>query len=85
MSYDYEKEKAWLFTDEGQREFLKRRDLAKRLLAQAGAVRMYELLLAGSTWNSMACVDRMVELGELKEIPRPGFMAQYRVFVDATD
>jgi len=81
MAYDYDKEKEWLFTDEGQRAFLKRRDLAQRLLEQAGAVRMNELLLTGSAWSSMACVDRMVELGELKEVTRPDVMAQYRVFV----
>ena len=77
MSYNYETEKAWLFTDEGQRQFLKIRDRAKNLLKVAGAFRMAEL--EAVSWGEMACVDRLVELGEIVEWPRESW-AQYRVF-----
>jgi hypothetical protein len=34
---------------------------------------------AHDSWAGMACVDRMVELGEIIEVPTDG-MAQYRIF-----
>lgn len=37
MGYDYNEHRPWLFTDEGQRAFLKARDGLQALLAQSGA------------------------------------------------
>ncbi|HUX16769.1 MAG TPA: hypothetical protein VMW52_09880 [Phycisphaerae bacterium] len=87
MAYDYEREKPNLFTDEGQRMFLRIRDRAHELILAAGAARMQEIIRgnSGELWEMLACVDRLVELGELREItllPQPGPM-QYRVFVRA--
>lgn len=85
MSYDYQTERPWIFTDEGQRQFLKIRDRVKELIETAGAVRMQEAALSGftgSSWQLIACVDRMVELGEIKEISRPGCVGQDRVFTE---
>lgn len=83
--YDYLTEREALFTDEGQRKLLSVRDRVHRLLKQAGAVRMREAIaeLSGSTWVAMACVDRLVELGEIREVTVPAALvfAQYRVFV----
>lgn len=81
--YNYEKEKPFLFTDEGQRKFLKVRDRVKGLLKLAGCVRMQEAIqeCTGSSWESLACVDRLVELKELQEIEQPGVMGQHRLFV----
>jgi hypothetical protein len=86
MSYHYATEKPKIFTEDGQILFLKIRDNAKRLLAQAGAVRCGELIscATGDSWTMLACVDRMVELGELREITKDQCVAgQHRVFVDA--
>ena len=83
MSYDYNAEKAYILTDAGQREFLKVRDFAAKALKVSGAVRAAELMNAascGDSWKMMACVDRLVELGELREIPTDGAW-QHRVFV----
>lgn len=81
--YNYNEQKSELFTDEGQRSFLRIRDRVRELLKLSGAVRMQEALTGtGSNWTLIACVDRMVELGELREInqvERPA--GQYRVFV----
>ena len=82
--YSYETEKPMLFTDEGQKELLKIRDHVSVLLALAGAVRMQEAISVGSgdTWFLFACVDRMVELYELREITLCANAAgQHRVFV----
>ena len=65
--------------------FLKIRDRAQFLLDTAGAFRMGVVLNAasGDTWRMMACVDRMVELGEIREIPLPDVAGQNRIFVPA--
>ena len=87
MSYNYEQEKSGLFTDEGQRMFLRVRDRVRRLLSEAEAFTMGAAIRtagSGSSWQMLACVDRLVELGEIKEITSPGTVAgQNRVFVVA--
>lgn len=83
--YDYQAQRAALFTDEGQRRFLAVRDRVARLLALAGAVRMQEATAktGGESWEALACMDRMVELGEIREITGPDVAGQHRVFVAA--
>lgn len=85
MSYSYETMRSSVFTEDGQVTFLKVRDAAKRLLREAGAV-MAEKAIAGctgDTWTMMACIDRLVELGELREVLNPvSPWGQHRVFVD---
>lgn len=68
MAYDYQTERPWLFTDEGQREFLKVRDRAFFLAEQAGAFMVGKAIerLSGDSWHGLACIDRLVELGEFK-------------------
>ncbi len=80
--YNYETQKAVLFTDEGQRLFLTIRGQAFRMLGDAGAFRLDKAILgiAGDTWDALACIDRMVELGELLELSTDG-PTQHRVFV----
>ena len=80
MSYQYEVKKQKLFTDEGQRHFLKVRDNVKELLATAGAFRV-DKVLSGDSWFCLACVDRLVELGELIELTDEQVAGQDRVFV----
>lgn len=82
MSYNYETERRELFTDDGQRMFLKFRDTTNRLLNIAGAARMDKMMagLTGSSWTMTACADRMVELGEIVEVSPPYSAGQYRMF-----
>jgi hypothetical protein len=83
MPYDYATERDSLFTDAGQRMFLRVRDNAKKLLSAAGAVRCEELIscTAGDSWTMLACVDRLVELGEIREVTQPNTVAgQDRIF-----
>lgn len=83
MSYDYATERPALFTESGQVMFLQIRDNAARLIAAAGAVRVQELIrdVGGDSWMMLACVDRLVELGELREVTSPGCAGQDRVLV----
>lgn len=73
MSYNCQTERAYIFTDEGQKMFLKIRDAAHDLLKIAGAFRQGELLhragIGGDSFSLIACVDRLVELGEIVYIP----------------
>lgn len=82
--YTYESQRENLFNDEGQRLFLEIRDRTFGLLKTAGAARMEEMIRGsvGNFWHMLACVDRMVELGELHEITEAGKVpGQFRVFV----
>ena len=84
MSYNYQTERKEIFTEEGQVLFLKIRDKARECLRIAGAVMMEKLIYnnVGSSWTMMACVDRLVELKELREITPSNCIGQYRVFAD---
>lgn len=77
--YKYDDFKEWLFSDEGQRTFLGIRDHANQLLDTAGAFQLGKII-EGYAWESMACIDRMVELEEIREISEPGAAAQHRIF-----
>lgn len=82
--YEYQKERAGIFTESGQITFLRIRDKVKNLLKLAGAVRMGEAISGvggGSSWTFLACVDRLVELGEIREITKGDIAGQDRVFV----
>jgi hypothetical protein len=85
--YTYETEKVNIFTESGQRKFLAIRDNVQKLLRQSGAVRMQEALTGatGDSWESMACVDRLVELGEIRELKYGDCAGQHRVFVSARE
>lgn len=86
MSYDYTTERPRIFTEDGQRMFLQIRDSTKHLLEQAGAARFQEITrkTCGDSWMMIACVDRLVELGEIREITAPDSCAgQHRVFVNS--
>ena len=83
--YKYEELKQNLFTEEGQRMFLSIRDGVHALIKKAGAVTMGKAMMCGSgggdSWDMMACVDRLVELGEIREIFQAKRSGQDRVFV----
>ena len=69
-SYRYTKERERLFTEEGQQGFLAIRDRVQHLLRDAGACTMGKAIegSVGDTWFMLACVERLVELGEIVEV-----------------
>lgn len=83
--YEYKNHRAHVFTEEGQVMFLKVRDTAFRLMKIAGAASCENLIanLTGSTWDMLACVDRLVELKEIREITQDDVAGQHRVYVRA--
>jgi len=70
MAYNYEEMKPKLFTEENQKLFLEVRDRVFELLSEAGAIKLGAIMdeQIGGTWEMIACVDRLVELGEIKEV-----------------
>lgn len=70
MAYDYEKEKAAVFTEDGQEMFLRIRDWLVEHLAVTGAARVGDIVMhaggPGDTFAMLACIDRLVELKEIQ-------------------
>ena len=83
--YKYEDFKSKVFTEEGQIMFLKVRDFVQKHMELSGAVSMGKVLnhVSGDCWEVMACVDRLVELGEIYELTSKNCMGQYRIFTNA--
>ena len=83
--YDYQNLKPELFTEAEQKTFLAIRDYVHTQLESAGAITMGKAINActGDSWILMAHVDRLVELGEIREIPQYYIRAQDRIFVAA--
>lgn len=83
MSYSYEAEKPWVFTDEGQRALLQMRDWVQSTLKTAGAFQAGRAMGVVSTpdsWKACALLDRLVELGDAVEIPGQACMSQHRIY-----
>lgn len=83
MAYEYENEKQKIFSESGQKLFLKIRDNVGALIDTAGAFAMHAASkgCSGDSWTMLAAVDRLVELGEIKEVPRGDIVGQFRIFV----
>lgn len=84
--YNYKDGKSQLFTEDGQVVFLQVRDTVQRLLKESGAIRMLEVMRCVSgagDWMKMCCVDRLVEIKELRELSygKQEVADQHRVFV----
>ncbi len=86
--YKYNEIKSQIFLEENQQLFLAVRDNVKNLLDVVGvsiiclkdAIAGPDIL--GDTFLMIACVDRLVELGEIREIPTTG-RSQDRLFRNA--
>ena len=79
--YIYSIQKKNILTDEGLEMFLKIRDKKDILLSQSGAVRADKLMCGtGESWDMMACIDRLVELGEIRQVCDNGAW-QDKVFI----
>ena len=70
--YDYQDWRSAVFTEEGQVVFLKVRDNVHRLLKQSGAFKhtFAYIGISSDNYTMAACIDRLVELGEIVEATR---------------
>lgn len=78
--YEYQHERPRLFTDDGQRMFLQIRDQTHKLIDAAGAVTIQKAIanVGGDSWLMLACIDRMIELGEIVRL-QSGYMTQHHI------
>ena len=78
----YEKEKPKLFTEERQEEFLRIRDNVMDRIRKNGVV-MVGKVLSWDSWFVLACIDRLIEIGEIHEVPNPySDFVQHRILVE---
>jgi len=85
--YKYEDLKQEVLKEKNQKDFLRVRDNVDRLLSLSSVFIMEDAIkvVSGDNWTQMAYVDRLVELGEIREIPtdQSKASAQHRVFIRA--
>ncbi len=86
--YVYAEQRDSLFSEKGQVVFMRVRDRVKELLASGRASRMDALLEASwethvEDWTILACLDRLVELEEIRECKYEECAGQHRVFMSA--
>lgn len=81
--YNYKIQKREIFTEDGLVMFTKIRDNAFKLISLAGCARMGEIIAGntGDSWTMLACVDRLVETGEIREIKYGDCAGQNRIFI----
>jgi hypothetical protein len=85
MGYDFKRELESLGANAHQ-PLIKVAFEARRVCEVAGAVRMDKLMtFAGAggvsdNWGQLAVVDRLVELGILRELPAADLVTQHRLF-----
>ncbi|MEI8223584.1 MAG: hypothetical protein WCG20_00505 [bacterium] len=82
--YNYKKELPKLLTDQGQRNLIKSLDHVRKILKKSGAITMDSALLnhTSDSWENMAYVDRLVDVGVIREIQQKNkTIAQNRIFV----
>jgi hypothetical protein len=85
MSYRYETERPRIFTPDGADMLLKIRDNVRRLLDEAGAFAAGRAWrgVTGDTWVMLACLDYLVERGEIRPLNAADEMAQNVVYTGA--
>ena len=84
MTYKYEESKPNLLDKEELKRFLEVRDIVKDEIDSVGMVVMGAVMMRtlGDTWKTMACVEMLVEIGEIVETTQEsGALAQEREFV----
>ncbi len=82
--YRYEDYREGLFTDEGQRKLIQTREKVLAILDKSGVIVMEKAVACvpggGDSWEKMAYIDRMVELGDLRVLDQAGGVTQNRLF-----
>jgi hypothetical protein len=81
MSYSYEREKAAIYTPEGLKMLVDLRDQIRAKCKSSGAVRFDAISFSGDSWTALACLDFMIERGDLKRVTEgQNRAAQYHIY-----
>lgn len=82
--YNYDEQRSWLFTDEGQVALIKARDNAIRIAKAAGGafvgMKALEGVKVGDTWKMLAILDRLVEMVDMAEVPEHDVWSQDKIY-----
>ncbi len=80
--YSYETERPKVFLEENQKMFLGIRGKTKELISIAGAARCDKIIAgqSGDSWTMLACIDRLVEMGEIEEVNQGNCRGQDRLY-----
>jgi hypothetical protein len=84
MSYSYQIERPFVFTERGVKAVMESRTIIERCLAISGAVTMGVAMdnSAGNSWSMMAVVDYLLEIGFIREVEQLHEPAgQHRIFM----
>lgn len=83
MPYAYQDFKQKLHNDKGIELIIQVRDRAKKLIKEAGAATLGEIVrpIGGDSWTVMAAVDWLVENDGLREVHAGQCAAQHRIFI----
>lgn len=87
MSYDYQSQRPYVFTEEGQVQLLAVIKKARDCIEVAGAVRCDKLTgiaRCADSWKQMALVDRLVELKMLRQVRDPDKFTQHQIYVEGS-
>lgn len=73
MSYDYQKERASVFTPDGADTLLQVADNINRLCGVSGCATIEKILhgVTGDSWQNLAVVDFLIETKRIREVPDP--------------
>jgi len=82
MAYEYSELRDVLFTECGANTLQKIQDNVDSLLDGRRCFIMVEAFdgVCGDSWTLLACIDRLVEIGKIHEIPTDDELTQHRVF-----
>ena len=81
--YKYEEMRPQIFTEEGVEKLRRIQENVDILTNKAGAVRLQEAIqgVGGDSWLMLACIDYLVEKGEIREASSNPPVTQHRIFV----
>lgn len=80
--YNYNEQKAKLFTTEGVKMLMQISANAKRLTDIAGCATIEKVIscASGDTWTMLACIDYLIEIGELRKVHQAlSCLSQYEI------
>lgn len=75
MSYRYEEFRDFVLSDEGQRDVIRTLLHAQKIMEQSGAATMRALMTqmrCCDSWQRLAVIDRLLEIGVLREVGNTG-------------
>lgn len=78
--YNYQKMRPTVFTEGGVMMLLSIRDRIRECCKMSGACQFANAMTSGDTWEQLACVDYLVERGDIRRVTPPDTPGQDQIF-----